>query len=328
MTIWRTLSDGRRVPISNPQEELIYKSERVVSGFSRGVFGSAPKRGKRQFSILTEQKSSAGETKCPVCGEKTYFVRASNGGSFWCDVLGIPWTPHPCMQYQQEYPSQIRRLARNNLRVIGSVFKIITPDRWEKPNLVYIKTLDGSTKIIKTEASGVESLIGTICGVMDTAIFEIGNPENHTKLWNRKRLEDSFYDEKSDEFGILNSQQKDFYNQKKQKNPIRDDKLKLKYREVNDSRLSSKDITDYREEVEKLLHYLNMVFTNSVDEKVFIRYLHKQDLNFKILFLKCCLNLFDSNLKFKNKGESKGLKKLKISQIKIRKIFLLNDEKS
>lgn len=194
MTIWRTLSDGRRVPISNPREEPIDKPERVASGFRRGVFGHAPKKGKRKPSILTEYQSSAGEAICPICGEKTYFVRAKNGGSFWCDVLGIPWTPHPCMKHEK-FSKEVIRLARNNLELVGTVFKIVTLDRWEKPNLVHIKTLDGGVYIIKTEADHVEGLLGKICGVMDTSIFSIGDSSTiSVRLWRKKRLKDSFYD--------------------------------------------------------------------------------------------------------------------------------------
>lgn len=173
-----------------------------MSGFGRAVCGGAPKRGKRQFFILIEQKSSAGEAKCPICGKKTYFIRATNGGSFWCDVLGIPWTPHPCMKYEK-YSTEVKRLESNNLELIGAVFKVITPDRWEKLNLVYVKTLNGSLKIVKTEYSGVKGLLGMICGVMDTGIFPIGKPESSVRLWKRKRLEDSLYDDDIDELHIL-----------------------------------------------------------------------------------------------------------------------------
>lgn len=34
---------------------------------------------------------------CPKCGEKTFFYRATNGGSVYFDALGPPWPKHPCM---------------------------------------------------------------------------------------------------------------------------------------------------------------------------------------------------------------------------------------
>lgn len=307
MTAWRTLSDGRRVPISNPRENLIHKPERVVSGFSRSVCGSAPKRGKRQFSILTEQKSSAGETKCPICGEKTYFVRAKNGGSFWCDVLGIPWTPHPCMKYET-YSTKVRRLVRNNLQLVGTVIKVVTPDQWDKPNLVYIKTLNGSINIVKTETSNVEGLLGMICGVMDTSIFPIQDPLSPVRLWKRNRLEDSFYDDNVDELGIFKKSVKKNSQEKLAKEEVNFGIDKL-YTE-NSNKLNNIHI-EYQEIIEKLIYYLDMIFTEMIDEKQFFRLLHKQPLDLKILFLRYSINLFDCNLKFKYKNTERGLNKLK-----------------
>jgi hypothetical protein len=34
-------------------------------------------------------------TKCPICQGPVFFIR-HNGGSFWCDDLGIPWPKHAC----------------------------------------------------------------------------------------------------------------------------------------------------------------------------------------------------------------------------------------
>lgn len=311
---WRTLVDGRRILISNPREASYLKPERVVLGFSRGIFAGAPKKGSRKPSILTEQKSSAGETLCPVCGGKTYFVRASNGGSFWCDVLGTPWTPHPCMQHEK-LSCQIRKVARNNLQLLGTVFQVITPDKWEKPNLVYIRTLDGSNKIIKTEASGVENLLGVVCGVMDTSIFSIEDRSSPVRLWKRNRLEKCFYDDSIDELAILNRNQD---KGKSLENDNNNNNFNYRVIDEGDEKYVFDFYVKYKDVIDRLIYYLDMVSTGLLDEKFFIQFLHKQSLEFKIIFLKNCIHLFDSKLEFRHKGTERGLRRLNAVKLKIK----------
>ena len=87
--VWKTIN-GNPVLIKSSNTND-YKNTRKLSGAVQKFQKTLKPR------YLNNEKKGAGPATCPICSASVYFIRAWNGGSFWCDSLGWPWPKHPCM---------------------------------------------------------------------------------------------------------------------------------------------------------------------------------------------------------------------------------------
>ncbi len=59
-------------------------------------------------------------TRCPVCGDKVFFIR-HNGGSVWLDSpLGPPWFKHPCFDSQDSSTPKESLASHYKIEIEGS----------------------------------------------------------------------------------------------------------------------------------------------------------------------------------------------------------------
>ena len=81
--VWKTIN-GNPVLIKSSNTND-YKNTRKLSGAVQKFQKTLKPR------YLNNEKKGAGPATCPICSASVYFIRAWNGGSFWCDSLGWPW---------------------------------------------------------------------------------------------------------------------------------------------------------------------------------------------------------------------------------------------
>ena len=100
MSVWRTLPDGRRVPISNPySDEPEYHKPRAISSIILPQI-PVPNISISKHAYTTLSGFTNPNATCPECGMSVYFYRSPYGGAVFFDELGPPWPKHPCTSVQ------------------------------------------------------------------------------------------------------------------------------------------------------------------------------------------------------------------------------------
>lgn len=113
---------------------------------------------------------------CPVCGERCYFVR-SNGGCFWCDVMGYPWTIHPCMAGIKESSQRekMKGLLGSNTFELGTLSRV--DFRRSGVFLTLYTPHDEKLELFSTYKSEWRDFAGRLCIYKDTLLIDSENPD-------------------------------------------------------------------------------------------------------------------------------------------------------
>ena len=73
---------------------LGHLGSRLVEDAPSGYVATNPSPKPVRWHVPPEEPNS----RCPVCGDPVWFFRNRRGGCAYFDVIGKPWTLHPCMK--------------------------------------------------------------------------------------------------------------------------------------------------------------------------------------------------------------------------------------